>query len=117
MTTEQLVVARIATYVFACLAAAALLGRTTRGITPVPISLRAAVASLLLSWTPMPIPQSRIAYDMESSAGVFVSYFMKKTYVIEHHFLAFAAMATLCLTLLAYWHFALVKSSENGEAL
>lgn len=116
MTTEQVIV-RVAVYGLVCVAAAALLGRATRDVSFVPISLRAAVASLLLSWTPMPIPQRRIAYDMESSAGVFVSYFMKKTFVIEHHFLAFAAMATLCLTLLAYWQFALVKSSENGEAL
>lgn len=117
MTTEQVVLARIATYVFVCVAAAALLGRATRSITFVPISLRAAVASLLLSWTPMPIPQSRIAYDMEWSVVVFTTYFMKKTYVIEHHFFAFAAVLTLCLTLLAYWNFALLKSIKQGEAL
>jgi hypothetical protein len=116
MTTEQVAVLRIASYILVCAAAAALLGRATRNVSFIPISLRAAVASLVISWTPMPIPQSRIAYVMESSASVFVRYLMKKTYVIESHFYAFAAMATLSLALLAYWHFALPKFKKQGDA-
>jgi|GEM_PF-6159889 len=117
MTTDQLVLVRIATYVLVCVAAAALLGRATRNVSFVSISVRSAVASLVLSWTPMPIPQSRIAYVMESSAAVFVRYFMKETYVIETYYFAFAAMATLSLTFLVYWHFSWRNPKENGEAL
>jgi len=54
---------------------------------------------------------------MESSAAVFVRYFMKETYVIETYYFAFAAMATLSLTFLVYWHFSWRNPKENGEAL
>ena len=106
---------RIAAYVGICVASAAVLGRATRSFTGLPISLRAAITSVLLSWTPSSEPLHQIAHYIEPSILIFSRYFFRKTYIAEYHFFAFAALLTLCLTLLTYWHFAQPNVSRNGE--
>jgi hypothetical protein len=113
MTTTDVVV-KIGIYVLLSAGSAALLGRATRGVK-FPIALRAAVASLLLSWTPSPIPLIRIAHFIKPSASIFAGYFIQDTFIAEDHYFAFAAMLTLSLSFLAYWHFALPKVTTGGE--
>jgi len=109
MTITQ-VVMKIAVFVVLSVAAAALLGRATRGVT-FPISLRAAIASLLLSWTPSLYPHEQPF--AQPSALHLVGYFSKERFIAEYHYFAFAAMLTLCLSFLAYWHFAQQPISTN----
>lgn len=114
MTTTQVAV-KIGLFVVLSVSSAALLGRGTRGVK-FPISARAALTSVLLSWTPSPTPLIRIAHFVEPSASIFAGYFMQDTFIAEDHYFAFAAMLTLGLSFLTYWHFALPKVTNIGEA-
>lgn len=108
MTTTQ-VVMKIAVFVVLSVTAAALLGRATRSVT-LPIRLRAAIASLLLSWTPSLYPHEQPF--VQPSALHLAGYFLKERFIAEYHYFAFAAMLTLCLSFLAYWHFAQSKGAN-----